>query len=682
MKKTSFLDLDRRYYQYLWPHRLRLAIVLVTMIGAAIVDIASPWPLKFIVDNVIGGKPFNDPLSQQVAILLHHDPRSLSIFFVLAIIVFAGLGGLMTFTYGYLQGIIQEQTTFALRSDVFAHLQSLSLAFHDRSRSGELIGRVTNDARNVMDALVHTTGEVLINFLNFIGIAIVMLFVNWRFSIIALAYAPILYLLFSQFRKKIKASAEVTRSEDGQILNATHETISAIRIVKAFGREIDSLRRFEEHGTARLRAGIRSALWESSFEPIIDLIKAIGTATVVLYGTYRIFTGNLTVGELLIFISYLSTFYNPLKRFSKLAGMLQTGAVSGERLTQLLDTQQIIQDHPGALHMGRARGQVEFNRVRFSYDETANPILEDISFQVKAGQKIAIIGATGAGKSTLANLLMRFYDPREGLVRLDGIDLRRIYLKDLRRQFALVPQEPLLFALSIRNNIAYGKPEASIKSIVEAARAANAHHFIMQLPYGYDTIVGERGGSLSVGQRQRIAIARALLQDAPILILDEPTAALDSVSEYEVMKALERLMEGRTTFIIAHRLSTIKNADLILVIEHGQVAESGNHTELMSLNGRYAEFVYLQNRIPNETPIEGRNLNSQKQDEITQPRIAVKPEHLATPDVTRQALEQEMYWDRMNQELKENQLTNEGEFEESIEDISEYILPKVQLRKE
>lgn len=681
MNKTSFLDLDRRYYQYLWPHRLRLAIVIFTMVGAAIVDIASPWPLKFIVDNVIGGKPFKDLLSQQVALFFNNDPRSLSIFFVLIIVLFAGLNGLMTFLYGYLQGIVQEQTTFALRSDVFAHLQSLSIAFHDRSRSGELIGRVTNDARNVMDALVHTTGEVLINSLNFVGIAVVMFFVNWRFSVIALAYAPVLYFLFSLYRRKIKASAEVARSEDGQILNATHETISGIRVVKAFGREMDAQRRFEKHGAARQQAGIRSALWGSSFEPIIDLIKAVGTATIVLYGTTRILGGNLTVGELLIFISYLTTFYNPLKRFSKLAGMLQIGAVSGERLAQLLDTQQVIQDHPQAVHVGRAVGRVEFKRVMFSYEESASPILKDVSFQVEAGQKIAIIGATGAGKSTLANLLMRFYDPIRGEVQLDGIDLRRIYLKDLRIQFALVPQEPLLFALSIRDNIAYGRPGASMQSIVRATTAANAHEFIMQLPYGYDTIVGERGGSLSVGQRQRVAIARAILQDAPILILDEPTAALDSVSEYEVMKGLEYLMDGRTTFIIAHRLSTIKNADLILVVENGEIVESGNHNQLMAQCGRYMEFVLLQNRTTDPIPTTEKSSNDEKQDEITRPRIKLEPEHRADSDVNRQVRERELHWAHMNQELQENQQTPESETSESIDDIDEYILPRIRLRK-
>lgn len=594
-KKASFLDLDRRFYRYLWPYRLQLGLTLFAMGGAALMDVASPWPLKFLVDNVIGHKPFGQTLPPQISDWLLNNPTLLTVALASLVVIFALLGGLMTFTYSYLQGVIQEKTTFALRSEVFSHLQSLSLEYHDQSRSGELIARVTNDAANVMDALVHTTGEVVINFLNFVGIAVIMFFINWRFSLIALAYAPLLYVLFTHFRRKIRAAAEAERTEDGQILNVTHETIAAIRIVKAFAREGQEQRRFEAHGIARQYAGVRAALWESAFEPIIDLIKAVGLATALLYGTYSIFHGGLTVGDLLVFVSYLTTFYNPLKRFSKLAGMLQVGAVSGIRLGQLLDTPQVVQDSPGSRPIGRTAGNVEFRGVTFAYRSSPLPVLHDLSFVARAGQRIAVIGATGAGKSTLANLLMRFYDPTEGQVLLDGTDVREITLASLRPQFALVPQEPLLFAISVRENIAYGKPKASIRKIMDAAVAANAHDFILRLPDGYDTVLAERGGSLSIGQRQRLAIARAILQDAPVLILDEPTSALDSLTEREVMNALDRLMQGRTTFIIAHRLSTTRSADQILVIADGRLQESGTHRELLAHSGFYSELLRLQN---------------------------------------------------------------------------------------
>ncbi len=593
MKKIPLLDLDPRYFRYLLPYRAQLALGLLTIVAVAALDVAMPWPLKFIVDNVIGGRPYGDPFSRALAESFGDDPRWLAAIFGLAIILFTALNGALSFIFESLQGMIQSLTTFRLRSDAFAHLSNLSLQFHDHARAGEIVSRVNGDAGRVMEAFVASTGETIVNALKFAGIAGVMFFVNWRFSIIALAYAPLLLFLFGAFRRNIKSFAKAAREQEGQMLAVTHETVSAIRVVQAFGREEDEQRRFDEYGAARARAEIRAKRWEAMFEPIVDVIKAAGTAAVIWYGVAQILADQLTVGELLIFLSYLSTFYSPLKKFSKLAASLQKASVSGERLAELLDTDQVIRDAPNARALTRARGQIDFAQVSFAYDDK-RPVLSDATFTALPGQMIGLVGATGAGKTTIANLLLRFYDVTAGRIALDGVDIRDLRLHDYRRQFALVPQEPILFATSIRDNIAYGAPHAQMPDIIAAARAANAHEFILKLPNGYAAEIGERGVTLSGGQRQRLAIARAILLDAPILILDEPTAALDAASEREVMQALERLMRGRTTFVIAHRLSTIRQADLILVLEDGRIIERGGHADLVQRGGRYAELVRMQ----------------------------------------------------------------------------------------
>ncbi len=587
------LDLDARYFQYLWPYRLNLLLILMTMFAVAALDLLTPWPLKYIVDNVIGGRPFGDPLSRALATYLQNDPRYLTVVFGALIILLTALDGLFSFTYEYLQGMIQARTNFRLRSDAFAHLQTLSLEFHDRARTGEMISRVNGDATRVMEALVASSGDLIINTFQFAGVALVMFYVNWHFSIIALAFAPLLFVVFNRFRNNIRESARTARRQEGQMVSVTQETVSAIRVVQAFGREDDEQRRFEEHGAASMQAEVRAARWQALVDPIVDVIKAAGTATVLWYGVTQIFAGRLTVGELLIFLAYLSSFYSPLKKFSKLAATLQKASVSSERLAELLDNDQIIRDAPNAMTLRRAQGRIDFKGVAFAYGKD-HIVLSDIDFVALPGQTIGIVGPTGTGKSTITNLLLRFYELSRGQILLDGIDIRQIRLSDLRRQFALVAQEPILFATSIRDNIAYGRPNARANEIVAAARAAHAHEFILQSPNGYDTIVGERGVTLSGGQRQRIAIARAILYDAPILILDEPTASLDVVSEREVLAALGALKRGRTTLVIAHRLSTIRNADLILVLEDGRLVERGTHTALMQREARYAALVRLQ----------------------------------------------------------------------------------------
>jgi len=589
------IGIDARYLRYLKPYSGLLLISFLLILAVAALDTLAPWPIKFIVDNVLKGKPVQGALAGGLQDRLGHDPRLLTAFLGLGLLGLTLLQGLAAFGYEYMDGLIQERATFRLRSEAFGHVARLSLEFYDQTRLGDVLRRVTDDAGRIMVALVGSLGELLVNAVKLASFAAVMLFINWRFSIIVLAYVPLLLFLFITFRRNIRATAKQARSYEGQMTNLALETMSAIRVVKAFGREAHEQARFDAHARERVRAGLRAIRWEATFSPVVDFVQAAGTAAVLWYGVAQVLAGRLTVGELLIFLSYLNSIYKPLKKFSQLAGELQKAAAGGDRLAELFDINAGLHESPDARPLRRASGQITFEHVSFAYANAPERlVLQDFNLHVEAGQVVALVGATGAGKSTVANLLMRFYEVTAGRILLDGIDLRDIRLEDLRRQFALVPQESVLFATSIRDNIAYGRPEASEAEIVAAAQAANADEFIRDLPDGYDTIVGERGATLSGGQRQRIAIARALLRDAPILILDEPTAALDAESEELVMSALERLMRGRTTFIIAHRLSTVRQADLIVVLDQGRIVEQGRHAELIRRGGAYARLVQLQ----------------------------------------------------------------------------------------
>lgn len=598
-RTLPLLGVEVRFLRYLRAYRGLLLLSLGLIVVVAVLDTLAPWPVKLIIDQVIGGRPVRGVAAQEVMAWLTgavgNDPRYLAAVLGAGLLGLTVLQGLAGFGYEYMLGVIQERATFQLRSEVFAHVQRLPLEFYDQNRMGDLVKRMTDDTGKVMVALVGGLAEILVNAVKFISFAGVMLFINWRFSVIVLAYAPLLLFLFVTFRQNIRATARAARSFEGAMASLALETIGAIRVVKAFGREDYEQARYDEQGEQQVRAGLRTIRWEASFGPVVDFVQAASTAAVIWYGISQILVGQLTVGELILFLTYLGSIYKPLKKFGALAGDLQKAAASGERLGDLLEAEISIRQAPNARPLARARGALAFENVSFAYAAAPDtPVLRGFSLRVQPGQVVALVGATGAGKSTVASLLMRLYDVTGGRITLDGVDLREIALNDLRRQFGLVPQEAVLFATSIRENIAYGRPGASEAEIVAAARAANADEFILRLPQGYETVVGERGATLSGGQRQRVAIARALLRNAPVLVLDEPTAALDAESEAFVMSALERLMRGRTTFIIAHRLSTIRDADVIVVLERGAVVEQGRHAELLARGGQYARLVELQ----------------------------------------------------------------------------------------
>ncbi|NUM45900.1 MAG: ABC transporter ATP-binding protein [Anaerolineales bacterium] len=595
VRYIPFLGIDARYLGYLKLYRPLLAASVILIFMVAGLEALAPWPIKIVVDHVLKEEPFANPIWQALVIWVEGDRRVLAVIIGLGLLGVTLLQGLATFTFQFIDGVIKERSAVRLQADAFRHVQTLSVHYFNHTRQGGILKRVNDDATRVMTALVSSLGDFLLNTVMFIGFAVIMLVINWRFSFIVLAYVPLLLYVFITFRRNIRATAKEARTYEGEMMNLTLETLGAIREVKAFGQETVQQARFEHKGQERLRAGLRSLRWDASFDPVIDFIQALSTAAVIWYGVSQVLAGHMTVGDLLVFMAYMKSMYSPLRKFSRLTGDVQKAAAGGDRLAELLDTQADIQDIPNARPMQLARGQIVFENVQFTYPESqTRPVLQDFNLRVEPGQIVALVGHTGAGKSTVLNLLLRFYDLTGGRLTLDGHDLRSLRMADLRNQISVVPQEPVLFAATVRENIAFGRPEASEQEILRAAQAANADEFIQRLPQGYATLLGERGATLSGGQRQRLAIARALLRNTPILILDEPTAALDAGSEKLVMDALERLMQGRTTFIIAHRLSTIRKAHQIIVLDQGHIIERGTHAELIQKNGSYAEMVSLQ----------------------------------------------------------------------------------------
>ena len=420
-----------------------------------------------------------------------------------------------------------------------------------------------------------------------------MFYLNWQFTLIALSVAPVLFAIVYTYTRRIKKASRAVRKKEGEITSVIEEVLSSIRVVKAFAREDYELRRLEEESLEGVEISLRARSLKAKLVPIVQMIVAFGTCLVLWFGARMVLNGTLSAGSLIIFILYLGKMYKPMQELSKMTDTYSKALVGYERIQEVMETEREVKDLPGARRAPKFKGKIEFEHVEFYYTP-GTPVLKDVSFTVEAGQVAALVGPTGAGKTTIISLIPRFYDPISGTVKIDGWDVRRFKQKSLRQQISFVLQETLLFHAPVWQNIAYGKPEASRAEILHAAKLANAHEFIEKLPQGYDTILGERGMTLSGGQRQRIAIARAVIRNTPILLLDEPTTGLDAASEKLVFEALDRLMEGKTTIVIAHRLSTVRRADIIFVIKEGAIVESGKHDELLKSGGLYSKFYDLQ----------------------------------------------------------------------------------------
>jgi ABC-type multidrug transport system fused ATPase/permease subunit len=576
------------------PYRGSLVVILLAMLVETAMSLATPWPLKVIIDNVVS----HHKMSPWLANLLHpwmDGKHQLHIAAVAAIayVVIAVLGALATYIDNYYTESVGQYVAHDLRLRTFHHLQRLSLGYYNTHQTGPLLSTITTDIQTIQGFASSSTLSILVDLLTIVCMLALMFWLNWDFTLIAVGVTPFLLLFVSRFKKAVKKATHQVRKEQSDIVAVVQQALESMQAVKAFGRQ--DLEQEELRGVshATVDAALKARSIKALLSPVVTITVAVCTAIVLWRGAYLILAGVMTVGALTVYLSYLSKFFKPVKDLATTTNAIAQAAVGVDRIRAILDTDTVIPQKSSALDPPPLRGEVKFENVAFAYD-VQNPVLSDVNFTIKPGQLVGIVGPTGSGKSTVVSMIPRFYDPTKGSVKIDGYDLRDLTLKGLRDQIGYVLQDTALFHGTIAENIAFGRPGASREEIIKAAELANAHEFISKMAQGYDTIVGERGSTLSGGQRQRIGIARVMVRNNPILLLDEPTAALDSESEKLVIEALERLMKGRTVITIAHRLTTIRDADQIIVISGGVVAENGTHEELLAKNGIYAQLHRTQ----------------------------------------------------------------------------------------
>ena len=579
MKRTV-----RSYLKPYWP-AFSFALGQVLFISA--LELLKPWPLKIIIDNVLSGKPL--PWGPAVG----WSPHRLLLFSCIGlVVVYVMLGGLhilnnyTTIRIG--QGMVND-----LRRDLYSHLQRLSLSFYHRQQLGDLMYRITADTMGIQTLTMNGLFAILSASVLLGGMLIVMFWVDWYLTLLALAVCPALFCAIALLNKKMSLAATEAHQKGSTVYSVVQRTLSGMRVIQAFTKEEDEGRRFLQASTESLAAELRLYNLQNFYYAVVNLTIAAGTAAILWVGTRHVLAGDLSVGEMIVFTSYLASLYGPINSIFQTYGLVQSAKAGVRRAFEILESEERLPDGSRVFQPLGPRGQISFEDVSFGYD-ASQPVLKKINLHVAAGKKIAIVGPTGAGKSTLVSLLPRFYDPQSGRVKIDGVDIREFELKSLRQKIAMILQPPLVFPLTIRENIAYGRPDASMEEIVSAAQVAQVHEFVEQLPQKYETVVSEQGSSLSEGQKLRLTIARGILLNAPILILDEPTSSVDSETEALIMDGLEQLMAGRTTFIIAHRLSTVRQADLILVLRDGHIVEQSTFNELLRRRGPFASLYRTQ----------------------------------------------------------------------------------------
>ena len=576
-----------RALPYLRPYRKLGAVSLTMTILTAVLSLAMPWPLAIMLDIVAGSGSAPFGITDRYTVLLLAVAAGL----LLTVLVHG-----MNVGNSFVDAKLEQNVILDLRSDLFAHAQRLSLPFHDARRTGELMSRINLQA-SALGSTVMALPPLAESLLTLIGMTTIALLIDWKVALISLSVVPLIYYSLGLYGTRIVPRLQQVQALEWQSLSIVNEAMSMLRVIVSFGREGYEHRRFRAQGQKAVDARIALTVRQTGFTLAVQAATALGTALVFFFGFRAVFKGEITPGQLVVLLYYVSAIYAPLESISNTVGSLNEHLVQIKSSFELLDLDPEVKQDPNPVELGRARGDVAFEAVGFAYPGRAET-LKDISFAVPAGQRVAVVGPTGAGKTTLVSLLIRFYDPRSGRITIDDIDIRRLSLKALRSQFAVVLQEPLLFSGTIAENIRYGRLDASMEAVEDAARAANAHDFISQLPNGYETVLGERGAQLSGGERQRICVARAFIKDAPILILDEPTSSIDSRTENVILDALDDLMVGRTSFMIAHRLSTVRDAGLIIVINHGEIVQTGTHDDLYAEDGLYRQLHEAQERRP------------------------------------------------------------------------------------
>ncbi len=579
---------------HLWEMRRALATALLCMLGFTLMELLAPWPLKIIFDYVLLEKPLPDSLAPIGDLTARGRPFAV-IVISLGIVLIAGGKSLFDYFQNYQTTRVGHQLAHILRRELFSHLQRLSLYFHNRARSGELLNRVTTETEVLKDTFAESVMTATSQLLTVASMFVIMFLLNWKLSLVALATFPVLFYSLAHIYRRLKIMARKQREREGMIAARVSEVLSSVPLVKAYGRENYEQERFDTESALTLEQGIEAERLAARAMRALELIKAAGLWATVLFGALLALRDEMTPGGVLIFTAYLNDMYKPLRNLAKLSTRYSRAMVGAQRIQEIFETEPEGRDDVSTIEAPRLKGEIVFDHVSFDYGN-GRKVLDDVSFSIAPGQRVALLGPSGAGKSTIASLLLRFYDAGSGEIRVDGVDIRRYNRESLRREIGVVLQDSILFGASIRENIAYGKPDASREEIEEAARQAHAHDFIMSLPEGYDTIIGERGATLSGGQRQRICLARAIIKRPSALILDEPTSAVDAESEALIHDALERLQRGKTTLVIAHHFAAMEKFDLILVLKNGGVIEQGTHERLLEQRGRYYRLYQRQVR--------------------------------------------------------------------------------------